>query len=178
MDDVEIGDGAIDIDRELRRALAVAPSPEFVARVRTKIADAPRPSMMPGLLKCTAVIACVGAVAIALGVREQVPVAATTDVLSSTTYRPLRSAPLQPLTTVGAPTLSAARATIVVVKETLPKVMIVPERAGAVEHIIRNASEFVVSVDEHAPASAWTMNDLTVAPITIEPLEPAAAHNN
>lgn len=49
----------LDVDRELQSALAVEPSPEFVARVRARIAEEPRPSHIAGLLKPAAVIACV-----------------------------------------------------------------------------------------------------------------------
>lgn len=55
----------LDIDRELRHALQVTPSPEFVARVRIKIADAPRPSIWVGVLQPAAAVASVAVVVIA-----------------------------------------------------------------------------------------------------------------
>ena len=61
----------LDFDRELQNALAITPSPEFVARVRAKIADAPPPSMFAGWLKPAAAVACVAVVAIAIGLRQQ-----------------------------------------------------------------------------------------------------------
>lgn len=62
----------LDLDRELHARLAVTPSPEFVARVRTKIAEAPPPSLLAGWLKPAAALGCAAVLAIAVGLpREQ-----------------------------------------------------------------------------------------------------------
>src|SRR5207253_10446473 len=47
------------LDRELARALAVDPSPEFLARVRARVADEPAPSpwRMPRLLLAAGAVA-------------------------------------------------------------------------------------------------------------------------
>ncbi len=57
----------VDFDRELHRALQVTPSPEFVARVRTKIAEAPRPSIWGGVLRPAAALTSIAVVAVAVG---------------------------------------------------------------------------------------------------------------
>jgi len=44
----------LDVDRELQSLLAVNPSPEFVARVRTRLASEPEPSSFAGLQLPTA----------------------------------------------------------------------------------------------------------------------------
>ena len=179
------------IDRELRRALAVAPSPEFVARVRTTIAEAPRPSMLPGFLKGAAAIACVAAVLIAIGLPREAGLKLSTTSVPSTTYVPgttrvLSSNPYGPLATtsfqrrpgVVVPTVRSARTRIVLKDPPLPEVLIAPEATAALEQLVRNAHESVMSFDEAPTASAWVMNDLTVSPITIEPLESAPLRNN
>lgn len=92
MDDLEL-------DRELDGALAVTPSPEFVARVRTKIAEAPRPSFTAGWLKPAAAVGCAALLAIAVGLpREDARLKPTPAEAS----RPIEEAPvtagLQPST--------------------------------------------------------------------------------
>ena len=50
------------IDSELRRALAIAPSADFTARLRRRVSEEPRPARWPGGLR----LAAVGAVSIAM----------------------------------------------------------------------------------------------------------------
>lgn len=181
------------IDRELRRALAVSPSPEFVARVRTTIAEAPRPSMMPGMLRYAAAIACIAAVVVAVGVRDRAGLkpsttyitpsttsvaSSTTNVLSSNAYSPLATTPFQRHSVVVVPTFRSASTRVAVKEAPLAEVLIAPEDTAALQQLVRHAHEYVVSFDTAPIASAWVMNDLTVSPITIEPLESAPAHNN
>ena len=57
------------LDRALREALDVAPSPDFVARVRTRIASEPAPrGVFSGWMLWTPIAACATAAAIALAV--------------------------------------------------------------------------------------------------------------
>lgn len=63
MDDLEL-------DREVQAALAVVPSPDFLARVRTRIADAPAPSVIAGLMKPAALAVCVGVIAVVVSLGE------------------------------------------------------------------------------------------------------------
>lgn len=58
-------DPMIDLDRELARATQVDPSPDFTARVRARIGEAPRPSRwtLPGLALATASALAIGVLA-------------------------------------------------------------------------------------------------------------------
>ena len=61
----------LDLDRELRHALQVTPSPEFVARVRASIAKAPRPSILASVLRPTLAIACTAVLVVAVAMSRQ-----------------------------------------------------------------------------------------------------------
>jgi len=65
------------LDRELAHALAVDPSPEFVARVRARVANEPAPSSwrMPRLLMAAGAVAVVIVAVAVVGPRPQEPVA-------------------------------------------------------------------------------------------------------
>jgi len=67
------------LDRELTAALAVEPSPEFVARVRARIAQEPAPKFwrMPRMLMAGAAMAVVVVVAVAIPRIDEAPVAVT-----------------------------------------------------------------------------------------------------
>jgi hypothetical protein len=191
----------LDLDRELRNAMAATPSPEFVARVRAKIAEAPAPSIVPVWMKPAAAIACAAAVAIAVGLpqgdarlkprpTEIAPATAglkpsTTHVAPSTTYVAPRTTDVPPTTpSVVVPTFrsaKAARRPSPARKEPpLPEVIIAAEDVKALRQFVSDARalRFVASFDETPPSTRFVMNDLAVPPITIEPLYSAPARNN
>ena len=192
------------IDRELRRALAVAPSPEFVARVRTKIAEAPNPSMVPGVWTCAAALACVAGVAIGVGVREHASITArlkpSTTVVSNTSYPPLTPTPFQSRGTVavtnfspqqhhGEPLEASARADRSSKAHTensaaqppaFPEVIVAPADVEALrQHLANiNNAQFVAFVAPAPMSTEWVTTEWTIPPLTINPLEPAPTANN
>ena len=185
----------LDLDRALEKAFAVTPSPEFVARVRTKISAAPPPSAFPGWLKPAAAIGCVVALAIAAGLTRQseTPSEAraglkpgTTDVsLAPTIVVPtLRSAnPIVVPTFRSAgpgPVAAPARASVLVAEPSLPEVIVAAEDVEAFRQFVTAARErrFSASFDKTPDSTPWVITDLSVSPNTIEPLESAPAHNN
>jgi hypothetical protein len=119
----------LDLDRELRAAMAALPSVEFVARVRAKVADAPPPSIVPGWLKPAAAIACAAAIAIVVAVPledarlKPSPTEVAAGLKPSTTYAPSSPTSAPPGTVYVAPsnTYIASSDT-----QVLPKAVVVP----------------------------------------------------
>jgi hypothetical protein len=184
MDDIEI-------DRTLRATLSENPSPEFVARVRTTLAQAPRPSFVGGWLKPAAAIACATAVMIAVWLpREKVPIQAGlkpgTTYVPSTTYAPHSTAvpPAAPLVAPAFPPAQTnkrpARARAIAPDPPLPEVIIAAEDVEAVRQFVSGARDrrFVATFEDAPTPTAWVMNDLAIAPITVEPLDSTESHNN
>lgn len=176
MDDLKIGDGAMDVDRELRRALAVTPSPEFVARVRTKIADAPRPSMVSGWVRPAIAVACAVTVVMAIATHDNtstITAPGITTVAVSTAYHALSSTPFQSPSAVVVPTLRSAKAGNA--EPPFPEVIINQADVEALQQFIAsvNRDEFRASFDETPRPTPWITAELSASPLTTAPL-----HNN
>jgi hypothetical protein len=62
----------------------------------------------------------------------------------------------------------------------LPEVIIAADDVEAVRQFVNGARDrrFVATFEESPTPTAWAMNDLAIAPITIEPLEASHSHNN
>ena len=183
MDDLKIGDGAIDIDCELRRALAVTPSPEFVARVRTKIAEAPRPSMVSGWMKPAIAVASAATVVIAIAMQDNTPTtinAPGTTTAVSTAYRALTTIPFQSPSVVVVPPFSpqqrsgesAKRADV---EPSMPEVIVNQADVAAFQQFVAsvNRDEFRASFDETPKPTPWMAAELSASPLETAPL-----HNN
>lgn len=190
----------LNLDRELQDAFAVEPSPEFVARVRTTIAETPSRSMTVRLLKPAAAIACAVLVAVAVGLpREDArlepkraeiesrpaddPVTAglkpsTTNVLPSTA-KVLPSATNVRLPNARSPK-RAARASAIPTEPPLPEVIIAADDVEAFLQFVNSARDlrFIASFDETPVSTPWVMTELSIAPIAVGALESAPAHNN
>jgi hypothetical protein len=191
MDDIEI-------DRTLRATLSENPSPEFVARVRTTLAGAPRPSFVGGWLKPAAAIACAAAVMIAVWLpREKVPAEAGLSAVAremptslGETRRSLgaggKPSNIPPTASLVAPTLRSAKSTkpararAIAPDPPLPEVIIADDDVEAVRQFVSGARDrrFVATFEEAPIPTAWVMNDLAIAPITVEPLDSTQSHNN
>jgi len=72
------------LERDIARAVAVDPSPEFVARVRTQIANEPRPTVwrMPWMLSAFALVAVAVLLAVMIDRRDGVPALVTSPLAS------------------------------------------------------------------------------------------------
>lgn len=182
----------LDIDRAVQEALSASPSPAFVARVRTTIAQSPRPSIAAGWLKPAAAVACAVVVAMAVGLprQENPPVKAglkpsTTYVQPSTTYvQPGTASVVVPTfppvhLRSGGPAVALAKAGRSA-PEPLPEVIIAAEDVEALLQFVSGARDrrFVASFDETPASTPWVMTDLSVAPIAGGALDPTPAHNN
>ena len=179
------------LDRALREALDVAPSPDFIARVRTRIASEPAPrGVFSGGMLWTPIAACATAAAIALAVWIGRP--AQVRLKPDTTYDTTATATsatatvrLKPDTTYdqGARdrktyVVSAFRRTVVASHKE-PEVLISPEESAALRRLIARASDgqVVVNVvnDSTPPADALG-EDLKplpeIEPVKIDPIVP------
>jgi hypothetical protein len=184
----------VEIDRALHAMLSEEPSPEFVARVRTTLAGAPRPSMMSGWFMPVAAIACAAVVAIAVGWPRESPIAPVAAGLKpSTTYAPSTTTVVVPTfrsagPAVGVPTFRsakttkpAARAMASIPNEPpFPEVIIAADDVEALRQFVSGARDrrFVATFEEAPTPVAWAVNDLAIAPITVEPLDSTQSHNN
>jgi hypothetical protein len=193
------------LDRELERALAVDPSPEFVARVRGRIADqAPRASTWnrPWLFAGGPIAAIVIIlIAIQLGDRREAP--ATGPLLAARAVAPVtgelmdraagavalharqtvdarRLATRQPREFPAAHGRRAVQA-IAVAQDPAAEVLLDPRETTALQALIAGVRSGRVNLDPVVRASVPTAMDLppvdaiVIPPITIEPLAPAGA---
>jgi hypothetical protein len=182
----------IEIDRALHAVLSADPSPEFVARVRTTIAHAPRPSMVTVWMRPMAIAVCVAVVvAVVVGWRgatETVPdrgglkpsttyeVPSTTYEVASTTYAPRNSQPIVvptfrsavPVAPAGRPETAPALAASL--EPPMPEVLIAQKDMEALREFIASANEvrFTASFDETPAPTPWLVTELPSA----------QAHNN
>jgi len=192
------------LDRELERAFAVDPSPEFVTRVRGRIADeAPRAwtwnrpwSFAGGPIVAIAVIL----IAIQLWDRREVP--ATVPLLAARTVAPVTGrlidrasavaiAASQPVDVVPLPVRRLRESpaepdrravqAIAVAQDPAAEVLLDPRETTALRALIAGVRSGRVNLDPVVRASVPTAMDLppvdaiVIPPITIEPLAPAGA---
>jgi hypothetical protein len=162
MDDLEI-------DRTLRAALSEDPSPDFVARVRTTLAEAPRPSLFAGVWKPVAAVACVAVVAVAIGMRQDArlkpsptrlaPV--TADLKASTTTESRAIAPFRAAKAKARPSAKAPIATASD-EPPMPKVLVAQKDLEALREFIASANEvrFTASFDETPAPTPWLITEL------------------
>ena len=179
MDDLEI-------DRTLHTALSVEPSPEFVVRVRTAIAEAPRPSIAVGWLKPAAVVACAAVVVAAwLPRREARPKLSPTEI-TEIASRSIE-APATVVRSLVVPTLPAARTSkrparvrSIALEPPFPDVIIAAGDVEALRQLLVSLNEhtFVASFDETPVSTPWVMTNLSIAPIGGDLVDSASAHNN
>lgn len=166
-----------DLDRSLKAALAVSPSPEFVARVRSKIAQA-EPAPVFGWLKPVVVTVCLTATAIAIILRPT-PIEISPRV-KTVASRQIVNAGQAPHITSSRPVSPSVFPNSATPHREVPEVLIAPDSRLAFQQFIESAVErrFEATFDETPVSTPWTMTELTVAPLTIEPLNPPAADNN
>ena len=195
----------LDLDRELHRALQVTPSPEFVARVRTKIAEAPPPSVWAEMRNPATAVACAVVVVVAVGLwqrdarlkpsptsmassptvvspaTEMLQVAADRNVSTTNADRTTEPTATTPAVSRAADVRTAKASTAPsVVEPPLPEVILAAADVKALHQFVASATErrFLASFEEPPASTPWVMNDLSITPITVEPLErQVVAHN-
>ena len=179
------------VDRALREALDVSPSPDFVARIRTRIASEPAPRSAwhrwavwaPVTAGATAVIA------FGLWVARPAEVRLRPDTTTATNVSPTPTVRLKPDTTPGTVRLkqdttydhqtnegrtyvvSAFRRTV---KE--PEILISPSESAALRRLIARASQeavVVIPVALPEPTLGEEIKPLPeIEPIKVDPITP------
>jgi negative regulator of sigma E activity len=177
------------IDRALREALDVSPSPDFVARVRTRIANEPVPhSLWSRWTVWMPVTVCAVAAAIALAVfavkpEVRLPVPSASEGKPDTTAA--TNVPLQPVPTVRRPAPSVregkpdtAAATGNAHRE--PEILISQSESAALRRLIARASEGQIIVDVFSASASDSSGELqplpeiTIPLLKIDPLVPVS----
>jgi hypothetical protein len=180
-------------DREIQDALKVDPSPEFLARVRTRIANEPAPSpwrwswnlVTAGALAAAAVIAVV--IARPAAPRpERVQAARPAETRPEARAPERQPAPPSHLAKPGAERSAAGfahhRAPLVSgfsrTAAAGPEILIDPRQARALRQLIAGVRDGRVDLSAaqksvtSAPMELAPVTDIVIAPITIEPLAP------
>ena len=175
-------------EREIETALAVDPSPEFLARVRLRIASEPVSSAwrIPWVFTAGSVaIAIVMAVVVFRSDRkpnltstEQPAVARTAfdrPAVAETALAPVLDAASATPRTVGSPAVRLAREAR---PARDPEVLISADEAAGLRRLIAAVRDGridftpVLIVNREATASLQSFSEITWLPITVEPLEP------
>ena len=183
------------LDRELERAFAIDPSPEFVARVRAHLADEPARTWRPRLawpFAAAAAAAIVATAAVQMSNRSAVSPAAA-PALATRAIGPVMAAPADrsteplvparpPILRGGAPLLPRVAPTVAAGQGSEdPAALLDPRETQALRRLIDGVSSGRVALRSDVRASAQTVmelppvTDIVIAPITIEPLAPESA---
>jgi hypothetical protein len=179
----EIDDDA-ELDRELRAALRINPSPEFLARVRGRLADGPPPRRWNGSpLFGLGAAAAAAMIVASLALRHQMSaVAPAGENRSAAVVNHLAvPGPLQPPAIVTTPTVPAPRRSVprvpatalgqdsAIILSTVEgraiRALIDAARAGAIA-----MTPLIVDDRSDQPIQDLLVPPITVQPVTIEPL--------
>lgn len=166
------------LDGEIRRALAVDPSPEFLARVRTRIAEepAPRGRGLSWVVVAPAVFALALLTIVALWQRPPAQSPLTAPALL--TARPLGStAPVSPPAVASSsavaqafrPAIAGLKPRATGVKDE-PEVLIAADEVRALQQLIFNVQEGRIALP---PALATSpVDEIVIDPIAVAPIPP------
>ena len=166
-----------DIDRELQQLLTVEPSPSFVAQVRTAVANQPIPMRVPGIVIALAV----GVATVVLGVVGVYFTSPTVDnTIASTSYQheEIQRTPMPDAMSASPPAEAVPRTRIRasgtrgqrIRPEPSLQVMISPDDRQAFERLVRSTKDGTVALSFEETNDKLRIAELTIAPITIEPL--------
>ena len=190
MDDHRSADALTEsaIDREIEIALAVDPSPEFVARVRARVASGPAPSRwgLPSMFAAAGVVAMIVLIAVAVFRSDQQrnPASVTASVVASVPTADITLAPLAPA--VAQPAIASApsrrRSTSAASGAGRPvrsaidaEVLISADEARALRRLFAGVREgrIDLSIVPEAPtatAALGLLSEIAIPPITLEPV--------
>jgi len=178
------------IDRDLRTALAVEPSPGFVARVRTRIASEAESAASDSGWRWSFGVAAAGVAAVVVataflvsrpqvGIKSPDAAVAKADIPPDTTPAPLVAA--IPSSVAKAPSKvprprHVPNAQPATPRATLPEVLVDPREAAALRAVIAatraGAIDLAPLVRASAPSALETppIVAIAIAPLTIDPL--------
>jgi len=159
-------------DRELKEALDIDPSPEFLARVRTRLASEPEPSAwrFPWLIPAAGLGAIVVAAVVVTSQRDPVVVqtfgSADPDPIAVQTFRSAETDP------------GVAQTFRSAVADSKPlEVIISPDEVRGLRRLIAMAAEEDANLESLLAgptilATVGPEGEITLPPITIEPILP------
>jgi hypothetical protein len=162
------------IDREIQKALAVDPSPEFLARVRTRIAKAPPLRRFPSIWMAAFAL---GVVVLVVSLGRPKEVAFETPNVGAGPMKSdvVLSPPVEPATGAAQtvpPNLKHARPPT---RHELDQVLISSRDRIAFERFITNvrAGKFILSFEDPPTViDAQVLTDIAIPPIRIDPIVP------
>jgi hypothetical protein len=183
MDDHRPADPLTDasLDREIAALVAVEPSPEFLARVRARVAEAPAPRAWWTRWEWGVAAAAVAMIAVAVVWRSQGtarPDAGDVPAQLAIEREPAPVIPVAPPASTASPQVArevvtpgrgvqrAERA----VEPAMPAAVVAEEDAKAFELLLSVIRQDALVLDPDMPNSALSASTLAVAPITIEPV--------
>jgi hypothetical protein len=183
------------IDDEIREALKVEPSPEFLARVRTRIASEPSPSAWRWSWTLAGVAAIAAAIAIAVALlRPNAPAVPQSQSVSAAKPEPETAPRGSALPTEAGPDKSAAqrletashpvrtrpvgRDTAAAPTAAEPEILIDPRERRALLQLIALVRDGRIDLSAArrsgtlAPIELPPVTDIVIDPITIDPIAP------
>jgi hypothetical protein len=177
-----------DVDRELKTALSVSPSPDFEARVLQRV-EADRPSRWPahyGWLAAAASLVLVASVFYALNRASpavaEPPAPQIVEHPGPPVEMPRHEAPAG-TNTIEPPRIQTVRASVGYLpapRSAEPEVLVAPDQMDAVRRLVRAANEGRVveapaepALEPMAPPATVGITPLAVEPIPLSPLGPA-----
>jgi hypothetical protein len=169
------------LESELRRALAVDPSPEFLARIRTRVAAEPVHSRFAWTV-ISPIVFAIAVVAVATVFLRRPPAPTgerATSVLAARTIAttPLTAAPSAPsrIATIASSSQSSETARHVrsmpATHVTEPEVLIAADEAEALRRLILGVQQGRLHLSP-ALAVSPPFQDIAIEPITITPIPP------
>ena len=173
------------IDEEIRDALKIEPSPDFLARVRTRIASEPAPSAWRWSWTVAAAGAMAIAVVIAAVVTRPGPQRATgPDVVASRPALAPAFGPVEPAKEPGRPAetivrhraSAASRVARTVMSD--PQILIDPRETRALRQLITGVRDGRIDLTaaQHSTTPPTMelppLTDIVIDPITIDPIAP------
>jgi hypothetical protein len=164
-----------DIERELQQLLAVEPSANFNARVRTAVANQPARSGVPWIVGGLAVTLCT-VVFVAVFIYLSRPAADTPVASTPGQEKSVDASPAPDVVPATAPAeVSRARDRVFSViraqrdsREPSLQVLVSPDDQQAFERLVRGTTDGTVALSFEETTQKLTMAELTIAPITTE----------
>ncbi len=163
-----------DIDRELQQLSTAEPSPSFVAQVRTAVANQPTPSRVPGIFIAWAV-GVAAAVLVAVAVYVTGPTVDITIASTPYQYEEVDKTPVPDAMSASPPAEAAPRTRIRTKAQRIRpepslQVMVSPDDRQAFERLVLSTKDGTVALSFEETNDKLTIAELTIAPITTEPL--------
>jgi hypothetical protein len=169
------------LDREIASLVGVEPSPEFVARVRARVAEAPLPRGWWTRWEFGVAVAAVAMIAVVVVWRSQSATPLDAGDVPAQLALERQTAPVVPVVPPAAAVTQQVARDVVsrprrvqrderAAERTIPVAVVAKEDARAFELLLSVIRQDALVFDADMPNSALSVSTLAVAPITIEPV--------